>query len=67
MPCRVIVLTWVLVEGFDLFLIDGDGKYLFFLELIRMGLISFNNHQSIIFMEFNLTWGKEYFGEEVLF
>lgn len=67
MSGRVVVFLRELVEGFDLLLVDSDGEDFLLLELVGMSLISFDDHESVVFVEFDLTGSEEDFGEEVLF
>jgi len=67
MTCRVLRFVWILIKAFYLFLINGDWENLLFLEFIRVILVSFDNHESMIFMESDFRGHEKNFGEKVLF
>lgn len=54
MSCWMTTGVRIFIEVTNLSFVNGDGEDLFFLELVRMILISFDYKQSLIFMESNL-------------
>ena len=49
-----------------LFLIDGDGQYFLLLEFVGMILVAFDDHESVVFVQFDLGRRQEDLGKEVL-
>lgn len=66
-PRRMLLIVGVLVKVLDLFLVHSDWQHLFLLVLVGMGFIALDNHEAMVFVEFDFAGGEEYFGEEVLF
>lgn len=66
MACGVGCAVGVFVEAPDLFFVDGDGQDFFLFELVWVILIAFDDHESVIFMEFDFGWDEKDFGEEIL-
>lgn len=57
----------VFVEVADLFLVDCDGKYFFLFEFIGVVFVALDDHEAVIFMEFNFGRNEEDLWEKVLF
>jgi hypothetical protein len=64
---RMFLVVGVFVEVLDLFFVDSDRQHFFLLVLVGMGFIALDNHEAMVFVEFDFAGGEEYFGEEVLF
>lgn len=58
---------WVLIEISNLFLVHSNRQNLFFLEFVRMVFVSFDNHESVIFVQSDFRGHQKNFGKEVLF
>ena len=65
--CRMLLIVGVFVEVLDLFLIHSDRQHFLLLVLVGMGFIALDNHEAMVFVEFDFAGSEEYFREEVLF
>lgn len=66
MTCRVLGCIRVFIEISYLFLIDGDRKHLFLFKFVRMVLVTFDDHESIVFVQLDLRWHQENLRKEIL-
>ena len=67
MTCRVLGFVWILIKASYLFLIDSDRENFLFLEFVWVIFVSFDNHESMIFVQSYFGGHEKNFGEEVLF
>lgn len=64
--CRVLGCIRVFIEVSYLFLVDGDRKHLFLFKFVRMVLVTFDDHESIVFVQLDLRWHQENLRKEIL-
>jgi hypothetical protein len=64
--CWVFGAVGIFIEVAYLFLVDGDGQYFLLLEFVGMILVAFDDHESVIFVQFDLRRCQEDLGKEVL-
>lgn len=57
---------WILIKVADLFLIYSYWQNFFLFEFVRVIFIALDDHEPVIFMEFNFGRNKEDLWKEVL-
>lgn len=67
MPCWMASGVWILIKVADLFLIDCNGQNFLFFEFVRVILVALDDHEPMIFMEFDFGRNKKDLWKEVLF
>lgn len=66
MACWMFGAIGIFIKVAYLFLVDGDGQYFLLLEFVGMILVAFDDHESVVFVQFDLGRRQEDLGKEVL-
>lgn len=66
MTCGVPSCIRVLIEVANLFLVDSYRQDLFLFKFVGVILVTFDDHETMIFVQFDLRWHQKYLRKEVL-